>query len=99
MAVELSSRSIVVASPDQVSCALGDESAIPSLAKTIYYGSNPVGTRVWRLLRQPRSIGELPDALIDEYDVEAGRCESDLLDLLEKIRDEGLIEVRSTATG
>ena len=53
MAVELSSRSIVVASPDQVSCALGDESAILSLSKTIYYGLNPVGTRVWRLLRQP----------------------------------------------
>jgi len=51
------------------------------------------------LLRQPRSIGELRDALIDEYDVEAGRCESDLLDLLKKMWDEGLIEVRSTATG
>jgi hypothetical protein len=62
MAVELSSRSIVVASPDQVSCALGDESAILSLSKTIYYGLSPVGTRVWRLLRQPRSIGELRDA-------------------------------------
>jgi hypothetical protein len=97
MDADLSVRSIVIAAPEQVSCPLGEESAILNLKNTVYYGLNPVGTRVWSLLQQARSVGELRDALLDEYDVEAERCESDLLGLLEKMRSEGLIQVRSAA--
>jgi len=99
METRLSVHSIVVASPQQVSCPLGEESAILSLSNTIYYGLNPVGTRVWNLLQKPRSIAELRDALIDEYDVEAERCERDLLELLDKMSAEGLIEAREAAAG
>jgi hypothetical protein len=93
----LSLRSIVIAVTDQVSCPLGEESAILSLTNTVYYGLNPVGTRIWNLLQRPLSVGELRDTLLDEYDVESERCERDLLDLLEKMRLEGLIQVRSAA--
>lgn len=97
MDARLSVHSIVNAAPEQVSCPLGDEAAILNLKNTVYYGLNPVGARVWTLLQQPRSIGELRDTLLDEYDVDAERCESDLLELLEKMRSEGLIQVRSAA--
>ncbi len=95
----LSVRSIVIATPEQVSCPLGEESAILNLNNTVYYGLNPVGARVWNLLQEQRTVGELRDALLDEYDVDAGRCERDLLELLEKLRSEGLIQVRSAAAG
>ncbi|MBZ5696732.1 MAG: PqqD family peptide modification chaperone [Acidobacteriia bacterium] len=97
MDARLSVHSIVIASPEQVSCPLGEEAAILNLKNTVYYGLNPVGARVWSLLQQPRSIGELRDALLDEYDVETERCERDLLDLLENLRAEGLIQVTSAA--
>jgi hypothetical protein len=93
----LSVHSIVIATPEQVSCALGEESAVLNLKNTVYYGLNPVGARVWNLLQQQRTVGELRDALVDEYDVDAGRCERDLLELLEKMRSEGLILVKSAA--
>src|SRR5580704_18988535 len=96
MSARLSSQSIVVATSEQVSCPLGDESAILNLKNSVYYGVNPVAASVWRLLGQPRSVGELRDALVDEYDVEPERCEQDLLTLLNKMRDEGLIDVRAT---
>jgi len=99
MAISLSARSVVVASPDQISCPLGEESAILNLNNTVYYGLDPVGSRVWHLLQKPKSVGELRDALLDEYDVEAERCESDLLELLEKMLAEGLIQVQSAAAG
>jgi len=97
MNVPLSAHSIVVASPEQVSCPLGDESAILNLKNTVYYGLNSVGARVWELLQQPRSVGEIREAMLEEFEVEAERCERDLLDLLEKMRSEGLIEVQSAA--
>jgi coenzyme PQQ synthesis protein D (PqqD) len=90
----LSFNSIVVASPEQVSCPLGDESAILNLKNSVYYGMNPVGTRVWNLLKQPRKIADLRDAIVDEYEVDSDRCGHDVLELLEKLRGEGLIEVR-----
>ena len=89
--------SIVVVAKEQVSCPLGEESAILNLKNSVYYGLDPVGARVWTLLQRPRSVGELRDALLSEYDVEAGRCEQDLLALLETMRSEGLIEVRSVS--
>jgi hypothetical protein len=93
----LSPRSIVVATSEQVSCPLGEESAILNLKNSVYYGVNPVAASVWRLIQQPRSVGELRDALVEEYEVEPERCEQDLLTLLDKMRDEGLIDVRGTA--
>lgn len=97
MDATLSVHSIVLATREQVSCPLGEESAILNLKNTVYYGVNAVGARVWKLLQQPRSVQELRDALIDEYEVDAERCQSDLMALLEKMRSEGLIEVRATA--
>jgi hypothetical protein len=90
----LSAVSVVGATREHVSCMLGDEAAILNLKNTVYYGLDPVGARVWNLVQQSRSVREIRDALLEEYDVEAQRCERDLLDLLEKMREQGLIEVR-----
>ncbi len=97
MDAALSVHSIVVAASEQVSCPLGEESAILNLKNSMYYGMNPVGTRIWTLLKEPRSVEQLRDALLNEYDVDAASCERDLLDLLGKMKSEGLIEVRSAA--
>jgi hypothetical protein len=88
----ISIHSVVVATKNQVSCALGEESAILNMQNSVYYGMNSVGTRVWNLLQQPKSIREIRDALVDEYDVTPGECERDLLKLLEQMKTEGLIE-------
>jgi hypothetical protein len=98
MDTPLSKDSIVIASSDQVSCELGDESVILSLRNSVYYGVDPVGASVWKLLKQQRSVGELRDAMMEEYEVESRRCEADLLVLLEKMRAEGLVKVIGTVT-
>jgi Coenzyme PQQ synthesis protein D (PqqD) len=90
----LSANSIVVMAPEQISCPLGEESAILNLKNSMYYGLDPVGARVWALLQQPRSVGEVRDTLLSEYEVEPAQCENDLFALLEKMRGEGLIEVQ-----
>jgi hypothetical protein len=95
MDASLSVHSIVVATSEQVSCPLGEESAILNLKNSMYYGMNPVGTRIWTLLKEPRSVEQLRDTLLNEYQVDAALCERDLLDLLGKMESEGLIEVRS----
>lgn len=97
MNANLSAKSIVVAASGQVSCPLGEEAAILNIKSSVYYGLDSVGARVWTLLQEPRSVGEVRDAIVGEFAVESGRCEKDLLELLEKMRGEGLIEVRESA--
>jgi hypothetical protein len=97
MDAPLSLHSIVVAALEQISCPLGEESAILNLKNSVYYGMNPVGARVWNLLKQPKSVTELRDALLEEYEVDEARCGDDLLALLETMRSEGLIEVWGAA--
>jgi hypothetical protein len=95
MPAVISLKTIVVASKENVSCALGDEAAILHMSSGVYYGLDPVGARIWKLLEQPKSVEDLRTAIVDEYDVESAKCESDLLSLLEKLRAEGLIEIQS----
>ena len=85
---------MVVVSQDQVSCDLSGESAILNLKAGIYYGLNDVGTRIWKLIQEPRRVGELRDAILEEYEVEPDRCEADIMTLLQNLLDNGLIEVR-----
>jgi hypothetical protein len=97
MDAPLSLHTVVVASAEQVSCPLGEEAAILNLKNSVYYGMNPVGARVWDLLKQPKRVSELRDVLLEEYEVEPERCSQDLLALLQKMREEGLIEVGAAA--
>jgi hypothetical protein len=95
----LSLQTTVIVSSQQVSCPLGDEAAILNMKNSVYYGMNPVGATVWNLLKQPKTVAEIRDAILDEYEVEEKRCEQDLLTLLEEMRSEGLIEVRGETFG
>jgi len=90
----LSEQSIVSVTKDQVSCSLGSEAAILNMKDGIYYGLDPVGAQIWKLLQTPRRIVEIQQFLLQEYDVEPERCQTDLLALLEDLLGAGLIEVR-----
>jgi len=74
---------------------LDGEAAILNLKTGLYYSLDPVGAAIWKLIGQPLTLASIRDAVLAEYDVDAGRCERDLLELLETLAAEGLIEVRS----
>ena len=90
----ITTDSIVVASPDQVSSDLAGEIVMLNLASGTYYGLDEVGARIWNLVQQPTPVSAVRDAILDEYDVEPERCERDLLELLADLDKAGLIEVR-----
>ena len=93
----LSGRSIVVAAKEQVSCNLAEEAVILNLKAGVYYGLNPVGARIWNLIQEPRTVHEIRDAILEEYDVDPDRCESDLLVLLRDLAAKELIRTKDEA--
>lgn len=94
MNATLSRHSVVVAARDQVSCDLAGEAAILNIKSGMYYGLDPVGAQIWKLIQQPRRVDEVRETLLSEFEVEPERCEQDLIALLEKLLVEGLIEVQ-----
>ena len=90
----ISLNALVAATQKQVSTSLEDEAVILHLEKGVYYGLNPVGSRIWNLLQAPRTVRDIRDIILQEFEVEPQRCEDDLLRLLQELSDKGLIEVK-----
>lgn len=81
--------------PEVMSTALPDGgSVLLDLDSELYFGLNPVGTRIWALIGEGRSAGEIVDLLADEHpSQEQGSLELDLWDLIEQLRERALVVV------
>jgi hypothetical protein len=90
----ITTDSTVVATAHQVTAAVHGEAVILQMKDGIYYSLDAVGARVWSRLQQPVTVHELRDLIVAEYDVDADRCERDLLALLHDLAAASLIEVK-----
>lgn len=69
----------------------GDEAVLLDLAGEQYFGLDPVGLRIWRLLEGGADLRGVCDALLAEYDVGAAQVEGDVVGLVGQLRDAGLV--------
>jgi hypothetical protein len=90
----VSAETTVAAAAGQFSCNLADEAVVLSLDAGLYYGFNPVAARVWSLIQRARTVREIRDVLVSEYDVEPERCEQDLVALLNDLIGKRLVTAR-----
>jgi hypothetical protein len=79
--------------PDLLSSELEGEAVILDLSSGVYFGLNSVGARVWELLQGGRDLRSIRAALLEEFDVPASRCEADLLGLVRRMAEDGLVHV------
>ncbi|HEU0006317.1 MAG TPA: PqqD family protein [Terriglobia bacterium] len=74
---------------------LGGESVLLSLKNQQYFGLDEVGTRMWNALTNSPSVEAAYETLLEEYEVEPETLRQDLYDLLERLAEQGLVEVQS----
>ncbi len=91
----ISTSSVITAAKesDVVSCDLDGEMALLNIRRGVYHGLNEVGAHIWQLLRQPRRVEEIRDAILREFKVDSAQCEKDVIVVLQQMRDAGLVEV------
>lgn len=98
MTVKLTRNSILAASQEQVSADLSNDKSqgavILGFRDGMYFELNEVGSRIWYLIQEPRSIQSILEVLMEEYDVSVEQCEADILGLANQLLSRGLIEVR-----
>ena len=90
---KLSDLSVISVTKEAVHCDVEDEVVILGLKDGVYYGLNPVGAFIWSLIQKPKTVAEIRDAVLEEYDVEKEVCENDLMELLTELSDKGLVEI------
>jgi len=90
---DLTDDTILVASGDQVSSDLGDETVLLQLKSKTYYGLPGVAGQVWGQLQEPVSVADLRESLLARYDVEPERCKKELADLLHQMLKAKLVKL------
>ena len=99
MSSAIRAGSTIAASKGAISATVEGEAVILDTESGIYYGLNPVGTRVWNLVQgEPLTFEQLCDRVTAEFDVDRDRCEHDLIELLGDLRSNGLVEVGDGAS-
>lgn len=88
-----SREALVSASTQLISADIAGEVLILDLRDGSYFRLQGVGVRVWELLTEPRTIAELEDTLLNDYEVQSDRCRSDLDALLRGLAERRLIEI------
>jgi hypothetical protein len=72
---------------------LDGEMVLLNLASGVYFGLDPVGTRIWGLIAEQRSPAEIVTMLTAEYEVDAETCDADLWNLLDTLAENELIDL------
>jgi len=77
--------------PDVLSQEVSGETVLLDLNNENYFGLNEVGTRIWQLLQEQNNLEKIYDILLDEYEVDAKQLRKDFDDIINQLKDTGLI--------
>jgi hypothetical protein len=83
--------------PSFVSRRIADEVILVPISHKVgeidcLYALNEVGARIWDLIDGDRSLQELRDTIVAEFDVTEKGAEEDLLALIEQLKEVGAIQ-------
>jgi len=93
MSKSVSIESAVRITDDVIFNDLQGEVVLLNLKTGIYFGLDPVGTRIWQLIQDHGVLGPVRDAMLQEFEVSAERLWEDLRDLVGRLADNELVEV------
>lgn len=84
------SNKITIA-PQAIARKVGEEIVILHLESGTYFGLDPVGARVWELMAVEKTLAEVCEVMLEEYDVPREAIERDTLKLVEDLLAKELI--------
>jgi hypothetical protein len=90
---EVSILSPVRINEDVLFQELQGEAVLLNLKTGVYFGLDGVGTRIWQLLGEHEALSEVVRAMQREYDVTEERCTEDVMALVTRMVDHGLMTI------
>lgn len=86
-------NSDISVSSSQASSELLGEVVILELESGVYYGLNETGSLIWNLLQSGKSLVEIQELILSEYDIEPEQCTQYILKLVKKLAAKGLVKL------
>ena len=83
----------VTISPEVLFQEVSGEIVLLDLASESYFGLDEIGARIWALLNEEKTVGQIVEVLLEEYEVDRARLEGDVNELLENLLEAGLIKM------
>jgi len=80
-------------SADAVAGPLGDELVVLNLHDGAYYSLSPVAACAWEALDGRRSIGDVAQIVVEQFDTDAATATRDLLELSAELLRAGLVTI------
>jgi hypothetical protein len=84
--------SVLVRDPGMIAAEMDGDLVMMSVERGAYFGIGGVGTRVWELLEEPRSVDQLCAAIVTEYEVDEATCRGDVVAFVQRLLDEKLVK-------
>jgi len=82
---------------EQILCSpVGDEMLMLGVEQGGYFVLSPVTTRIWQLLESPTRVTDLVTALEQEYEVAADVCQTEVIDVLQGLANQGLVQAAAS---
>jgi len=94
----LTLETIVTRGSKHVETEVGGQVLMMSVEQGKYFALDQTARRIWQLVEEPVSLKQVVDKLLDEYEVEAARCEVEVLGFAERLLSNGLIVPVPTTT-
>lgn len=83
----------IVIAQHVVARKVGDEIALLDLDNGTYFGLNEMGSRIWELIADGKSLSEICDLLLAEFDVVRDILDADVRELARELNAKGLIRI------
>lgn len=84
--------------PQAIAQAIEDETLVLKLDSGRMGVLNRVGGRVWELMDGTRSLGQIAQACADEYEVDPGQVEADVMAYAERLLEREMIVLEGGAS-
>ncbi|UTR10554.1 lasso peptide biosynthesis PqqD family chaperone [Evansella sp. LMS18] len=90
---KMSLNTVISQRPGNIVSDMDGEKVMLSINKGKYYNLGEIGGRIWELIEQPAALEYVVNAMLEEYDVERGQCEEQVLHFLELLVNEELAAI------
>jgi hypothetical protein len=85
----------VTVPPQVMAREVGGETVLLDLASGMYFGIDEVGTRIWVLLGEGKTLGEVAATIAEEYDATLEQIHADTLEFVGLLVDKGLVSAEA----
>lgn len=85
----------VAQAEQSISTVVEGEVVMMNLETNSYYGLDAIGSRIWDLIEEPKTIAEVCAQLMLEYEVDADTCVQEVSALIASLIEEQLARVVS----